>query len=192
MGAAYFLRPSHLATWPETLPQNRLDPGPLPRSHCNKRRSNLPKCERLAQWEPSQLCEPVLSSFTYFMGKFKKRQDLKMANENRAVAMKKVWTDRKEWARAPTCCGCGERLEISKNPAKQRLFHRGCDAKLKSMFRAVLRGELKREELPASARANLARIGFIQASPEFKRAFANPSQRQLRVQAKVTTEEPAE
>ena len=113
-------------------------------------------------------------------------------SENRAAAMAKVWSDRKNWAMAPVCCGCGERLEIAKDPAKQRLFHQGCDSRLKAKIRAVLRGELQRAELPVAARVNLSRIGFIQASPEFKRAFANPSQRQLRVQAKVTTEEPAE
>lgn len=115
-----------------------------------------------------------------------------MTNSNKAASMAKVWTDRKNWAMAPVCCGCGERLEIAKDPAKQRLFHQGCDARLKAKLRAVLRGELQRAELPIAARVNLSRIGFIQASPEFKRAFANPSQRQLRVQAKVTTEEPAE
>ena len=111
-----------------------------------------------------------------------------MINSNKAAAMAKVWTDRKNWAMAPVCCGCGERLEIAKDPAKQRLFHQGCDARLKAKIRAVLRGELQRAELPTAARVNLSRIGFIQASPEFKRAFANPSQRQLRVQAKVTIE----
>jgi hypothetical protein len=110
-----------------------------------------------------------------------------MANENRAAAMKKVWTDRKNWAMAPTCCGCGERLEQAKNPTKQRLFHQGCDTRLKSVIKAVLRGEMKREDLPAAARANLSRIGFIQANPEYKKAFANPSQRQGRAALKGAT-----
>ena len=111
-----------------------------------------------------------------------------MTNSIKAASMAKVWTDRKNWAMAPVCCGCGERLEIAKDPAKQRLFHQGCDARLKAKLRAVLRGELQRAELPIAARVNLSRIGFIQASPEFKRAFANPSQRQGR----AALEEPAE
>ena len=111
-----------------------------------------------------------------------------MANENKAAAMKKVWSDRKNWAMAPTCCGCGERLDQAKNPTKQRLFHQGCDTKLKSMIKAVLRGEMKREDLPAAARANLSKLRFVQAHPEFRKAFANPGQRQLRVQTKAATE----
>jgi hypothetical protein len=112
-----------------------------------------------------------------------------MTNSNKAAAMARVWTDRKNWAMAPVCCGCGERLKIAQDPSKQRMFHQGCDSRLKAKIRAVLRGELERAELPTAARVNLSRIGFIQATPEFKRAFANPSQRQLRVQATEETTE---
>jgi hypothetical protein len=51
---------------------------------------------------------------------------------------------------------------------------------LKSLLRKINRGEAKRDDIPQAARANLARIKFIQADPEFQKAFAKPSQPQRR------------
>jgi hypothetical protein len=58
---------------------------------------------------------------------------------------------------------------------------------LKAKLRAILRREMNRKELPAAARVNLSKIGFIQANPEFRKAFANPSQRQSRAALKELT-----
>ena len=99
----------------------------------------------------------------------------------RASAMAKVWEGRRQWAMAPTCCcGCDARLALAKNPEQQKLFKPGHDAALKSLLRKINRGEAKREDIPQEAWANLARIKFIQADPEFQRAFAKPSQPQRR------------
>ena len=99
-----------------------------------------------------------------------------MTNSNKAAAMAKVWTDHKNWAMAPVCCGCGERLEIAKNPEQQRLFCQGHDGRLHKLLRQVLRGEASRQDIPVAARANLARIGFVQKDREILNAFANPGQ----------------
>ena len=103
--------------------------------------------------------------------------------------MARVWAGRRAWQMAPECCcGCSTRLEISKDPARQKYFAQGHDARLKSILRKVLAGQMKRADIPQAARTNLARLKFVQASPEFKRAFARPGQRQLRGQAKMTIE----
>ena len=82
---------------------------------------------------------------------------------------------------APTCCcGCDQRLEVAKNPEHQTLFKIGHDGRLHALLRKVLSGEIARESIPQAARANLARIKFIQANPEFKKAFANPGQKAIR------------
>ena len=99
----------------------------------------------------------------------------------RAAAMAKVWAGRRAWGMAPTCCcGCDQRLEIAKTPERQTYFKAGHDAALKSLLRKVLSGSVPREKTPEAARANLARIKFIQATPEFKRVFANPGQKAIR------------
>jgi len=105
----------------------------------------------------------------------------KEKNPARAAAMARVWAERRAWSMAPTCCcGCDQRLEVAKNPDRQTLFKIGHDAALKSMLRKVLSGEVPRESIPQAARANLARIKFIQANPELKKAFANPGQKAIR------------
>jgi hypothetical protein len=112
-----------------------------------------------------------------------------MTNSNKAAAMARVWAGRRAWQMAPECCcGCDTRLELAYKPDRQKYFAQGHDSRLKSILRKVLAGEMKREDIPEAARTNLARLKFVQASPEFKRAFANASQRQPRVEAKATTE----
>jgi hypothetical protein len=87
---------------------------------------------------------------------------------------------------APTCCcGCGERLEVSKNPDRQKLFKPGHDGRLHALLKRVMRGEATRQKVPAEARANLGRIKFIQTDRELKKAFANPGQQTLRRKAKA-------
>ena len=108
----------------------------------------------------------------------------------RSEAMRKAWEKRRasaamgaEWLAHPVCCcGCRARLEVAKNPERQSSFKPGHDSALKSLLRKVNRGEAKREDIPQAARANVARIKFIQADPEFQKAFANPSQPQRRQQ----------
>ena len=102
-------------------------------------------------------------------------------NPARAAAMAKVWAARRAWAMAPTCCcGCEERLEIATIQGRQKFFRAGHDGRLHAFLRKVLRGEVSRQDIPLAARANLARIKFIQADPELKKAFANPGQKALR------------
>jgi hypothetical protein len=99
----------------------------------------------------------------------------------RSEAMRKAWAKRRanagveaEWLAHPVCCcGCGARLEVAKNPEHQSSFKPGHDAALKSLLRKINRGEAKREDIPQAARANVARIKFIQADLEFQKAFAH-------------------
>jgi hypothetical protein len=95
----------------------------------------------------------------------------------RAAAMAKTWAARREWAANPVCCcGCGTKLAVSKDPERQHLFCQGHDGRLHKLVRQVLRGEASRQDLPAAARANLARIKFVQKDREILNAFANPGQ----------------
>ena len=102
--------------------------------------------------------------------------------------MRKAWEKRRasatmevEWLAHPVCCcGCGARLGVAKNPEKQRSFKPGHDSALKSLLRKINRGEVKSDEIPQAARANVARIKFVQADPEFQKAFAKASQPQRR------------
>ena len=106
----------------------------------------------------------------------------------RSDAMRKAWTKRRasatmevEWLAHPVCCcSCGARLGVAKNPEKQRSFKPGHDSALKSLLRKINRGEVKSDEIPQAARANVARIKFVQADPEFQKAFAKASQPQRR------------
>ena len=106
----------------------------------------------------------------------------------RSEAMRAAWAKRRasagveaEWlARPECCCGCSARLEIAKNPEQQRSFKPGHDSALKSLLRKINRGDAKREDIPQAARANVARIKFIQADPGFQEAFAKPGQPQRR------------
>ena len=108
----------------------------------------------------------------------------------RSEAMRAAWAKRRanagveaEWlARPECCCGCRARLDVAKNAEHQRSFKPGHDSALKSLLRKVNRGEAKREDIPQAARANVARIKFIQADPEFQKPFAKPSQLQRRQQ----------
>src|ERR1035437_5954987 len=106
----------------------------------------------------------------------------------RSEAMRATWAKRREsaaigaeWLSHPVCCcGCSARLDVAKNPEHQSSFKPGHDSALKSLLRKINRGEAKREDIPQAARANVARIKFIQADPEFQKAFAKPSQPQRR------------
>jgi hypothetical protein len=107
---------------------------------------------------------------------------------SRSEAMRKAWEKRRasttieaKWLAQPVCCcGCRTRLEVAKNPEHQSSFKPGHDSRLKSILRRVLRGEANHQDIPRAARANVARIKFIQADPEFQKAFAKPSQPQRR------------
>ena len=114
----------------------------------------------------------------------------------RSEAMRAAWAKRRasaatgaEWLAHPVCCcGCGARLDLAKNPEHQSSFKPGHDAALKSLLRKINRGEAKREDIPQAARANVARIKFIQADPEFQEAFAKPSQPQRRHEKAATND----
>ena len=113
----------------------------------------------------------------------------------RSEAMRAAWAKRRasaatgaEWLAHPVCCcGCGVRLEVAKNPERQSSFKPGHDAALKSLLRKINRGEAKREDIPQSARANLARIKFIQADPESQKAFAHHPEQKARRQRKASS-----
>lgn len=102
--------------------------------------------------------------------------------------MRKAWEKRRASAAIEAeclahpvcCCGCRARLEVAKDQAHQRLFKPGHDSALKSLLRKINRGEAKREDLPQTARANVARIKFIQADPEFQKTFVSPGPRARR------------
>ena len=95
----------------------------------------------------------------------------------RAAAMAKTWAARREFAANPVCCcGCGAKLAVAKNPKRQRLFCQGHDGRLHKLLRQVQRGEASRQDIPVVARANLARIGFVQRNREILNAFGNPGQ----------------
>jgi hypothetical protein len=111
----------------------------------------------------------------------------------RSEAMRAAWAKRRasaatgaEWLAHPVCCcGCGARLEVAKNPERQSSFNPGHDSALKSLLRKINRGEAKRDDIPQAARANLARIKFIQADPEFQKAFAHHPEQKARRQRKA-------
>ena len=99
-------------------------------------------------------------------------------NSTRGAAMTKVWAARRECAANPVCsCGCGGKLAVAQNTERQRLFCQGHDGRLHKLLRLVLRGEAARQDIPVAARANLARIRFIQSDREIQKAFANPGQK---------------
>src|ERR1035437_1363613 len=85
----------------------------------------------------------------------------------RAAAMAKTWAARREFAANPVCCcGCGAKLAVGEDTDHQRLFGQGHDGRLHKLLRQVLRGEASRQDIPAAARANLARSGFVQKERE--------------------------
>jgi hypothetical protein len=110
-------------------------------------------------------------------------ENQKRPTTSRSEAMRKAWDKRRanaatgaEWLAHPECCcGCSARLDVAKNPERQSSFKPGHDSALKSLLRKINRGEVKSDEIPQAARANVARIKFIQADPEFQKAFTNPS-----------------
>ena len=139
--------------------------------------------------------------FGIFNGKMttttKEPENEKRPATPRSEAMRKAWAKRRanasigaEWLAHPVCCcGCGARLDVAKNPEQQRSFKPGHDSALKSLLRKINRGEAKHEDIPQAARANAGRIKFIQADPEFQKAFAKPSQLQRR-QRKAASGDP--
>src|ERR1039457_5245727 len=84
----------------------------------------------------------------------------------RSEAMRKAWAKRRANAvveaeglpHPECCCGCRARLEIAKNQEHQRYFKPGHDSALKSLLRKINRVEVKSDEIPQAARANVARI----------------------------------
>jgi hypothetical protein len=133
------------------------------------------------------LCRDIFGIFNGGMT-HEESENEKRPTTPRSEAMRAAWAKRRasatmeaEWlARPECCCGCRARLEVAKNQEHQRYFKPGHDSALKSLLRKINRGEAKREDIPQAARANLARIKFIQADPEFQKAFAKPSQPQRR------------
>src|ERR1017187_3848461 len=113
----------------------------------------------------------------------------------RSEAMRKAWAKRRanasigaEWLAHPVCCcGCGARLDVAKNPEQQRSFKPGHDSALKSLLRRINRGEAKHEDIPQAARANVARIKFIQADPDFQKAFAHHPEQKAGRQPKAAS-----
>ena len=113
----------------------------------------------------------------------------------RSEAMRKAWDKRRasaameaEWLAHPECCcGCRARLDVAKNPERQSSFKPGHDATLKSLLRKINRGEAKREDIPQAARANVVRIKFVQADPEFQKAFAHHPEQKARRQPKAAS-----
>ena len=134
------------------------------------------------------------NSFGFFNGGMttttEESENEKRPATSRSEAMRAAWAKRRasagveaEWLAHPVCCcGCSARLAVAKNPERQSSFKPGHDSALKSLLRKINRGEAKREDIPQAARANVARIKFIQADPEFQKAFANPSLPQRRQQ----------
>src|ERR1035437_8409242 len=113
----------------------------------------------------------------------------------RSDAMRKAWQKRHasaamgaEWLAHPECCcGCRARLDVAKNPERQSSFKPGHDSALKSLLRKIKRGEAKRDDIPQAAGANVARIKFIQADPEFQKAFAHHPEQKARRQPKAAS-----
>ena len=112
--------------------------------------------------------------------------------------MRKAWEKRRasaalekeSLAHPECCCGCRARLDVAKSPENQRYFKPGHDSALKSLLRKINRGEARREDIPQAARANLARIKFIQANPEFQKAFAHYPGPNARRQQKAASGDP--
>src|ERR1017187_4374713 len=111
----------------------------------------------------------------------------------RSEAMRKAWAKRRanagveaeSLAHPECCCGCRARLEVAKNQEHQSSFKAGHDSALKSLLREINRGEAKREDIPQAARANVARIKFIQADPEFQKSFPHHPEQKARRQPNV-------
>src|SRR5450756_1047149 len=78
--------------------------------------------------------------------------------------------------------------DVYKRQECQSSFKPGHDSALKSLLRKINRGEVKSDEIPQAARANVARIKFVQADPEFQKAFTKPSQPQRRHEKAATND----
>src|ERR1039457_1802447 len=141
---------------------------------------------------PIILCRDIFEMFNGGMTTTttEKSENEKRPATPRSEAMRKAWAKRRanagveaEWLAHPECCcGCRAPLDIAKNPEHQRSFKPGHDSALKSLLRKINRGEAKGDEIPQAARTNFARIKFIQADPEFQKAFTNPSPKARRQQ----------
>ena len=135
--------------------------------------------------------------FEYFNGRMTTEQseNEKRPAASRSEAMRKAWEKRRasaaleaeSLAQPVCCCGCGARLEVAKNPEHQRFFKPGHDSALKSLLRKINRGEVKSDEIPQAARTNFARIKFIQADPEFQKAFAHHPEQKAGRQRKAAS-----
>src|ERR1022692_4208767 len=146
---------------------------------------------------PIILCPNIFAVFNGGMTSTttEKPESEKQPTTPRSEAMRAAWAKRRasaatgaQWLAHPVCCcGCGARLEVAKNPERQSSFKPGHDAALKSLLRKVNRGEAKREDIPQAARANVARIKFIQADPEFQKAFAHHPEQKARRQRKAAS-----
>src|ERR1039457_4423271 len=148
---------------------------------------------------PIILCRDIFEMFNGGMTTTttEKSENEKRPATPRSEAMRKAWAKRRanagveaEWLAHPECCcGCRARLDVAKNPEHQRFFKPGHDTALKSLIRKINRGEAKREDIPQAARANVARIKFIQADPEFQRSLAKAA-RPPRRQRKAASGDP--
>ena len=143
------------------------------------------------------LCPNISEYFNGGMTKTtEKPESEKRPATPRSEAMRKAWEKRRasaalekeSLAHPECCCGCRARLDVAKSPENQRYFKPGHDSALKSLLRKINRGEARREDIPQAARANVARIKFIQAGPEFQKAFANPGQPQRRHEKAATND----
>src|ERR1035437_647680 len=114
---------------------------------------------------------------------------------SRSEAMRKAWEKRRataalekeSLAHPVCCCGCEARLDGAQKPRPQQYFKPGHDSVLKSLLRKINRGEVKSDEIPQAARANVARIKFVQADPEFQKAFAHHPEQKARRQPKAAS-----
>src|ERR1700733_8850865 len=93
---------------------------------------------------------------------------------SRSDAMRRAWTVRRsvaekieKWYERPVClCGCGELLARADSAKAQRLYRPGHDARLKSLARKVVSGEIPTQKIPVVARLMHKRIGFLKSMPE--------------------------
>jgi hypothetical protein len=142
------------------------------------------------------LCPNISEYFNGGMTKTtEKPESEKRPATPRSEAMRKAWEKRRasaalekeSLAHPECCCGCRARLDVAKSPENQRYFKPGHDSALKSLLRKINRGEARREDIPQAAWANVARIKFIQADPEFQKAFAHHPEQKARRQPKAAS-----
>src|ERR1039458_8612744 len=96
------------------------------------------------------LCPNIFAVFNKRMTTEQSENEKRPA-ASRSEAMRAAWAKRRanadveaEWLAHPvSCCGCRARLDVAKNPEKQRYFKPGHDSVLKSLLRKINRGEAK-------------------------------------------------